>query len=152
MTDTYLPARAYDTLVNDLTRILSHDHDSADVRQAAIAAALATAGFTSPAVVQIVAAAEPCAFSGEYEERDVRMMLGTACVWPENMRGELQANDSARAAFAEAVDDYRQGTIDADELRRRIADAVKADPGLQAFKKIHLAWTDHDDTIEWSQI
>ncbi|MBX9464092.1 MAG: hypothetical protein KL840_14225 [Aquamicrobium sp.] len=56
------------------------------------------------------------------------------------------------APFAKAVDDYRQGTIDADGLRRRIADAITLDPGLQAFKDKHLAWTDHDDTVEWSQI
>ena len=56
------------------------------------------------------------------------------------------------APFAKAVEYYQQGTIDADGLRRRIADAIKVDPRLQEFKDKYLAWTDHDDSIEWSQI
>jgi hypothetical protein len=96
MTDTYLPARTYDALVNDLTRILSHDHDSADVRQAAIAAVLTNAGFTSPALAQTVAAAEPCAFSGEYDERDVGMILGEIGIWHESY---AQASDDRTAVL-----------------------------------------------------
>jgi hypothetical protein len=51
------------------------------------------------------------------------------------------------AIFAEILADYRHGTIDADAVRNRIADAIKADPALQAFKDKHLAWTDYGDDL-----
>ena len=53
------------------------------------------------------------------------------------------------AIFDEILADYRHGTIDAKTVRVRIADAIKADPGLQKFKNEHLAWTDYDDAVEW---
>lgn len=53
------------------------------------------------------------------------------------------------AVFDEILEDYRHGTIDRPEVQQRIADAIKVDPALQKFKDEHLAWTDHDDTVEW---
>ncbi|MGV1918045.1 hypothetical protein [Rhizobium sp. 22-785-1] len=53
------------------------------------------------------------------------------------------------AIFDKILADYRHGTIDADVTRARIADAIKGKPELQAFKDKHLAWTDHDDAVEW---
>lgn len=53
------------------------------------------------------------------------------------------------AVFDEILAEYRHGTIDADAVRSRIADAIKADQSLQEFKDEHLAWTDHDDTVGW---
>ena len=53
------------------------------------------------------------------------------------------------AVFNEILAHYRHGTIDAKTVRVRIADAIKADPGLQKFKDELLAWTDHDDAVEW---
>ncbi|MEH7850191.1 MULTISPECIES: hypothetical protein [Rhizobium] len=53
------------------------------------------------------------------------------------------------AVFDEILADYRHGTIDADAVRERIADAIEADPSLQKFKDEHLAWTDHDDAVDW---
>lgn len=53
------------------------------------------------------------------------------------------------AVFDEILADYQHGTIDADAVRERIADAIKADPALQKFKDEHLAWTDYDDSVEW---
>jgi len=51
--------------------------------------------------------------------------------------------------FDEILADYRHGTINADEVRNRIADAIKIDPALQTFKDEHLEWTDYDDAVEW---
>ncbi|MEH6690274.1 MAG: hypothetical protein V7774_03705 [Pseudorhizobium pelagicum] len=53
------------------------------------------------------------------------------------------------AVFDEILTDYRHGSIDAGAVRSRIADAIKAEPGLQKFKDEHLAWTDYDDAVEW---
>ncbi|MGP4669183.1 hypothetical protein [Agrobacterium pusense] len=53
------------------------------------------------------------------------------------------------AVFDEILADYRHGTIDRLEVQKRIADAIKAEPGLQKFKDDHLAWTDYDDAVEW---
>jgi hypothetical protein len=33
--------------------------------------------------------------------------------------------------------------------RSRIANAIEAEPALQAFKDEYLTWTDYDDSIEW---
>jgi hypothetical protein len=51
------------------------------------------------------------------------------------------------AIFEEILEDYRHGTIDADKVRSRIADAIKASPSLQKFKDERLAWTDYDDSV-----
>ncbi|AEH79586.1 hypothetical protein SM11_chr2332 [Sinorhizobium meliloti SM11] len=53
------------------------------------------------------------------------------------------------AVFDKILADYRHGTIDQPEVQTRIADAIKADSALQAFKDQHLAWTDYDDAVEW---
>jgi O-phosphoseryl-tRNA(Cys) synthetase len=52
--------------------------------------------------------------------------------------------------FDAVLADYRHGTIDGSELQKRIADAIKVDPGLAKFKEEHLAWTDfaHQGTVE----
>jgi len=51
--------------------------------------------------------------------------------------------------FDEILADYRHGTIDADAVRSRITEAIKANPELQKFKDAHIAWTDYDDAVEW---
>ena len=53
------------------------------------------------------------------------------------------------AVFDAILTDYRHGTIDANVVRSRIANAIKAEPELQEFKDTHLAWTDYDDSVEW---
>jgi hypothetical protein len=53
------------------------------------------------------------------------------------------------AIFNDILTDYRHGTIDADAVPDRIAQAIKVDPSLQKFKDDHLAWTDYDDAVEW---
>lgn len=53
------------------------------------------------------------------------------------------------AVFIEIIADYRHGTIDRTNVQKRIADAIKAEPGLQKFKDDHLAWTAYDDAVEW---
>ncbi|OQM74702.1 hypothetical protein [Manganibacter manganicus] len=45
--------------------------------------------------------------------------------------------------FRWPLEDYKTGKIGGDELRRGIADAIKAEPSLQAFKDEYLAWTDY---------
>lgn len=47
------------------------------------------------------------------------------------------------------IREYREGTIDIGVVRKRIADAIKADPALQASKDKHFSWTDEDDAVEW---
>jgi hypothetical protein len=51
--------------------------------------------------------------------------------------------------FDVIIQEHREGTIDIDTARKRIADAIKADPSLREFKDKHLAWTDYDDAVEW---
>ncbi|MDW9417110.1 hypothetical protein NKY66_00085 [Sinorhizobium meliloti] len=51
--------------------------------------------------------------------------------------------------FVDILADYRHGTINADAVRSRIGDVIKADPSLQPFKDEHLRWTDYDDAVEW---
>ncbi|AKI01443.1 hypothetical protein IMCC20628_02747 [Hoeflea sp. IMCC20628] len=55
------------------------------------------------------------------------------------------------AVFEEILADYLHGTIDADTVRSRVADAIKTEPGLQKFKDEHLAWTDYDESVVWLQ-
>lgn len=61
----------------------------------------------------------------------------------------MTAPQNTPAIFDEVLADYRHGTIEADALRKRIADAIKADPALKAFKDQHLSWTDYDDSVDW---
>ena len=51
--------------------------------------------------------------------------------------------------FGSIIQEYREGAIDIAAVRKRIADAIKADPALQAFKDKHLAWTEYDDAVQW---
>lgn len=57
--------------------------------------------------------------------------------------------DAVVRIFEEILADYRHGKMDADEVRQRIADAIKANPDLQKFKDRHLGWTDYDDMVMW---
>lgn len=57
--------------------------------------------------------------------------------------------DNMPMVFAEALSDQRQGSINLVELRKRITDAIVAEPALQAFKDQHLRYIDYDDSAEF---
>jgi hypothetical protein len=55
------------------------------------------------------------------------------------------------AAVTEALADYRHGTINIAELRKRLADLAAADPTHAAYIERELAWTraPGNDKVEW---
>jgi len=68
---------------------------------------------------------------------------------PWTSAGQLRIPADTPPVIAAIVRAYTQGTFDLPEVRRRMADAAKADPALQAIIDKHLAWIDEDDSVRW---
>lgn len=52
-------------------------------------------------------------------------------------------------AVSKILAQYRHGTIDQKEMRRRIEDAAKSDPETAAFRKSNLGWVEIDDDVDF---
>lgn len=108
--EMFLPASHYYLEAAHLTNTLRHEHENLDARRMAVHAALRGAGLelgdlvivgtrVDPEhyvdLVEQLAVLEPCWFSGQIEDYQVRFVLGEiGNIWPQTIRSDVELQRS----------------------------------------------------------